>query len=186
MKLDKEYNNRLKEISEELLISKSNLVRNIVSSYLDFDEEERGKKMEFDDGLSNFKYLKMRNLLNRMVVNVKGIKSVPFYVFPIGNQYNCEETQMRTEMILTDNDIGFVGMGKKGDILLYDFDAISGMKQEDNELKIIFYEGLSKLILELPDDIYAILLCEMIDLGRKGLNHEQITQKMLIDECMVD
>lgn len=42
-KIDEEYDEELTKISDELRIPKSNLIRNIIISYLEFNKEEKTK-----------------------------------------------------------------------------------------------------------------------------------------------
>jgi len=142
--------------------------------------------MKFDEGLSNFKYLRMMELINNMEINIIKKSYAPFYVFPIGYQYDCEETRMITKMIVGDDSIGFVGFGENGKTSVLDFNEIEEMAIENNKLGIVFSGGMGELILELENDIYTSLLYEMINLGRKGLDYEEISKVMLIDNCMVD
>jgi len=46
LRIDEKHGKRLDEIADELCVPKSNLIRNILISYLEFDEEERRKRDE--------------------------------------------------------------------------------------------------------------------------------------------
>jgi len=142
--------------------------------------------MEFNKGLSDFKHKILDDILDKISVNVKEINYLSYYVFPIGYQADTIEKEMNTEIILADRTIGLVGMGENGETIIYDFDTISEMKTDNNKLKMILFGGLSKVIIEMPDENYATILYDAINLGRQGYEYYEITQKIVIDSCIMD
>ena len=141
--------------------------------------------MKLDEELSDFKYSILMDLLS-MKVNVEIINYLSDYVFPIGYNKREEIQKFTTTMILSCENIAFEGIGENGKRLVYIFENNWGLKQENNIVEIILFAGLQKIIITLPDDDYASSLFDVLNLGTQGFTTEEISQKLIVDDCMIN
>jgi len=137
-------------------------------------EQTYSKMMNVDNESQNFRFNKLMDLLKDMEMGVRVITYYEDYVFPIGYQPFPEEEYMVTGALITDKIIGFYGMGENGGLSVFDFKDITEMKQSNNILHISFVNGFIELTLELPDNEYASILYDYLNLGMKGCSSEEI------------
>jgi len=99
----------------------------------------------------------------------------------IGYSNSPEETTVKIKVKVAPLGIIFDGIiferltddNKKSGIALEDIDK---MTQEDNILNIVIYDGDKEVVLQFPDEYYAILAYRMINLGMLGYSSDDVCE----------